>query len=64
MVFLCKAKHQTLFVKEQVSKCGYGSIFYVDPRGLASGLMVGWKDDVQISIKGHEEFYIHFTWED
>lgn len=63
VVFLCETKNQTLFVTNVMRKCGYLNVHCVTPRGLFGGLVVGWKEEAQVSIVEHDDFVIHLKLE-
>ena len=60
VVVLCKTKNQPSIVENTILKCGYSNSFCVNLVGAAGGLVVGWKDHIQISIQEHDGFFIYF----
>ena len=39
---------------------GFSNSFNVEPNGLVGGLMVGWKDFMQVSMKNHDHLFVYF----
>ena len=63
-MFLCETKNQPLYVKETLRKCGYNKAFCIDPRGMAGGLAMGWKEEIKLTMNDHDDFFIYIEVED
>ena len=64
VVFMCETKNQPMYVMNILRKCGFMNNFLIDPRSIGGGLALGWKDDMKITVKDHDEFFIYLEMED
>ena len=51
-------------MKEVLRKCGFDNAFCIDPRGMAGGFAIGWKDEIKLTVKDHDDFFIYIEVED
>ena len=59
--FFCETKNPASMVEKHLRSCGFASVFCVDPQRRAGGVAVGWKEQAQVNIMMHGQYFIIFT---
>ncbi|XP_072067035.1 uncharacterized protein [Arachis hypogaea] len=62
VLFLCETKNSSSFVTGQCHKLGFTNVSCVEPQGLAGGLVLAWREGVDIAVVKSVEFFIYFRW--
>ncbi|XP_015959424.1 uncharacterized protein LOC107483307 [Arachis duranensis] len=60
VMFLCETKNNSSFVTRQCERLGFPNSFCVNPIGVAGGLVLAWRTEVQINVMESASFFIHF----
>ncbi|XP_072076574.1 uncharacterized protein [Arachis hypogaea] len=63
VLFLSETKNNISTVEGVLRRIGFQSCFAVNPTGMAGGLVVTWKEGVNVQILNHDTFFIHFIME-
>ena len=56
--FFCETKNQSSMVEKKIKGCGFSSMFCVEPQGRAGGLAFVWKENLQVTINSHGQYFI------
>ncbi|XP_072071784.1 uncharacterized protein [Arachis hypogaea] len=58
IVFISETKNQSRQVEAKLRVCDYENWHIVNPAGVAGGLVLGWKDSINIQIINSGEFFV------
>ncbi|XP_072094138.1 uncharacterized protein [Arachis hypogaea] len=64
VLFLCETKNNSSTVECVLRRCGFNSMFTVEPIGMAGGYVIAWKAEIIMQIVEHDSFFIYFKMED